>query len=315
MEQLAFADVLVLNKIDLVSEEEAAALEGRIRRMNAVARVHRASRANVPLGAVLEVGGFDLRRALSIDPAFLADQDHAHDASVSSVGIHAEGDVDRRKLERWLSGLLRENGADIFRIEGDPRGEGDREPLRIPERPHALRRQRGPAVGRQAPRERSRLHWPEPRSRRSQRGILAMPRVTEGGPAGRDGACLDGGRGRVRDRALGVSRRTIGGCRRRLGGARRSRALGAWSNAKGPRLGLRRRSGERARLLCVGEAAGGGLCLRAGGGVPRSLSVDAGAASCDAPGRRRRRAGASGAPPETRPRRPCRARAVSRAPQ
>lgn len=69
--QIAFADVLILNKTDLVSPGELDALEARIRKMNAAARVHRARHADVPLSAVLDVGGFNLSRATGIDPGFL----------------------------------------------------------------------------------------------------------------------------------------------------------------------------------------------------------------------------------------------------
>lgn len=69
--QIAFADVIVLNKTDLVSDDELAAVERRIRAMNAVARTHRAVNAQVALDAVLEVGGFDLDRALAAKPTFL----------------------------------------------------------------------------------------------------------------------------------------------------------------------------------------------------------------------------------------------------
>jgi G3E family GTPase len=69
--QIAFADVMILNKADLVPAADLDALEARVRRMNAAAKVHRATNADVPLAAVLEVGGFNLSRATEIDPAFL----------------------------------------------------------------------------------------------------------------------------------------------------------------------------------------------------------------------------------------------------
>jgi G3E family GTPase len=72
--QVAFADVIVLNKADLVSDEQLASLESRVRGMNAMARIvrgDRASRAAVPIGAVLGLGGFDLQRALEYQPTFL----------------------------------------------------------------------------------------------------------------------------------------------------------------------------------------------------------------------------------------------------
>jgi G3E family GTPase len=70
-EQIAFADVLILNKTDLVSERELAQLEQRVRRMNSMAKVLRARDADLPISAVLDVGGFDLDRAVAAKPTFL----------------------------------------------------------------------------------------------------------------------------------------------------------------------------------------------------------------------------------------------------
>jgi G3E family GTPase len=70
-EQIAFADVIVLNKTDLVPPADVARLEDRIRAMNAMARIHRSQMADVPLDRVLQVGGFDLERALATKPTFL----------------------------------------------------------------------------------------------------------------------------------------------------------------------------------------------------------------------------------------------------
>ena len=71
MKQLAFADVIILNKTDLVTPAELDSLEARIRRINAVARIHRAHNCDVPLNRVLDVGGFNLGRATELDPKFL----------------------------------------------------------------------------------------------------------------------------------------------------------------------------------------------------------------------------------------------------
>ncbi|WP_437590353.1 CobW family GTP-binding protein [Sorangium sp. So ce1000] len=244
-EQVAFADVIVLNKTDLVTERELDALERRLRGMNTLARVLRATNADVPIADVLGVGGFDLDRALAQKPAFLEPEypfewtgafdleegdhelvlepgpdetmdvvvlpleaavdpgardaaeravrvwaepparvapgerlglgerpsrlalrvqgtmrfrltapkrgryglylqhlpsefrarlesggvveptasreftaAHSHDEQVSSVGIHLEGALDRERLTRWVSELLREKGTDIFRMKG-----------------------------------------------------------------------------------------------------------------------------------------------------------------------------------------------------
>ena len=246
VQQIAFADVILLNKTDLVEEPELSRLLARIRTVNAVAKVHPTVRAELPLPIVLDVGGFDLDRALTERATFLepeypfewmgvyeleagvhelllsdgpdasmniallplsdltliedkvfaervaalflnknaikiaevplrpAEQArkldlsqrgikklevqipesdvyvlvtehlpsefqlsvdspigkqtpraertfgraHQHDATVSSVGIHAEGEVDRERLQTFLGQLLREKGVDIFRMKG-----------------------------------------------------------------------------------------------------------------------------------------------------------------------------------------------------
>ncbi|WP_324700938.1 GTP-binding protein (plasmid) [Pantoea agglomerans] len=70
-EQIAFADVILLNKTDLASEEELTVLEGRIRNMNALARLHRTVNAEIDIPTVLDIGGFDLKRILQERPRFL----------------------------------------------------------------------------------------------------------------------------------------------------------------------------------------------------------------------------------------------------
>ena len=71
MKQIAFADVILLNKTDLVSPAALAALEKRIHGINAVAKIHRTQNADIPIAKVLNVGGFNLDRAVEVDPQFL----------------------------------------------------------------------------------------------------------------------------------------------------------------------------------------------------------------------------------------------------
>ena len=70
-EQIAFADVLVLNKTDLANAEALDRLETRLRDMNRMARVVRSERANVPVDTVLHLGAFDLDQVLERRPTFL----------------------------------------------------------------------------------------------------------------------------------------------------------------------------------------------------------------------------------------------------
>jgi G3E family GTPase len=128
-EQIAFADVVLLNKIDLVSPEALEAVEQRIRRMNSQARIFRTHKSRHPLEELLHIRAFDLKRALTIDPGFLGDEPHEHDTSVSSVGIEVQGDADPKKLNTWLGRLLREQGTDIYRMKGIISVKGRQEQL------------------------------------------------------------------------------------------------------------------------------------------------------------------------------------------
>src|SRR6201999_4294365 len=82
-EQIAFADQIVLNKTDLVSEDDLRMIEARLRRMNPMAPVHRAERSGLPLDASLGRGGFDLDRIIELEPEFLnpahGEAGHVHD--------------------------------------------------------------------------------------------------------------------------------------------------------------------------------------------------------------------------------------------
>jgi len=105
-EQIAFADVILLNRTDLVSELDLAALETRIRAMNAMAKVYRTRDAAVDMDAILGVNAFDLNRALEIDPDFLGEDAHEHDETVGSIALVEAGE------------LLRTQGPNIFRMKG-----------------------------------------------------------------------------------------------------------------------------------------------------------------------------------------------------
>ena len=118
VEQVAFADKIVLNKIDLVDAEHLDRVTRRLHAINAPVEILPAEHAQVPLAAILDVGAFDLRRVLADDPTFLTDTEHQHDLTVTSVGIDLVGELDLDRVNAWLSTLLREKGADIFRSKG-----------------------------------------------------------------------------------------------------------------------------------------------------------------------------------------------------
>ncbi len=118
VEQLAFADRILLNKVDLVDAATLAEVERRIRTINATAEIIPTQMSAVDLDRILGVGAFDLNRVLETEPTFLDDTDHQHDQSVTSVGIEMEGAVSVEKLNDWLGWLLSTKGTDIFRMKG-----------------------------------------------------------------------------------------------------------------------------------------------------------------------------------------------------
>ena len=119
LEQLAFADRIVLNKIDLADDDELSEVESRIQEVNPLAPIIRTQHGKVNRDAILDVGAFSLDRVLADDPEFLdPDAEHQHDLTVTSVGIEVEGDLDLERLNDWLGNLLRTKGTDIFRSKG-----------------------------------------------------------------------------------------------------------------------------------------------------------------------------------------------------
>ncbi len=119
VEQIAFADVVLLNKIDLVSSDELLNLEARIRHINPWTKILRTERCATSLERLLGQHAFDLERILEIEPDFLeSDHAHEHDEKVTSVSLRSRHPLDRDRFEDWFSTLLREQGQDILRSKG-----------------------------------------------------------------------------------------------------------------------------------------------------------------------------------------------------
>ena len=137
--QIAFADVIVLNKTDLVEPAELREVEARIRAINPYAKLHKTQRCAVPLDAVLERNAFNLDRILEIEPDFLVEDDHGHhdhhdhdhhdhghghglkhyhDEDMQSVAMAHDGEVDPQKFMPWLNDLVQREGGKILRSKG-----------------------------------------------------------------------------------------------------------------------------------------------------------------------------------------------------
>jgi G3E family GTPase len=150
--QIAFADVILLNKTDLVSADELRDVEGRIRAINPYAKLHRTERAQIPLAEVLDRNAFDLDRILDIEPEFLETEDehdhhhdghahghdhhhdhdhghhhhahgrkglkHYHDEEMQSVSLRADKPLDADKFFPWVQNLVQTEGPNILRCKG-----------------------------------------------------------------------------------------------------------------------------------------------------------------------------------------------------
>ncbi|MBS7545344.1 CobW family GTP-binding protein [Ancylobacter oerskovii] len=117
--QIAFADVILLNKTDLVSEEELKDVELRIRAINPFARIHRTQRSDIAIDKVLGQGAFDLDRITAIDPDFLeGGHKHFHDEDMRSVSFTSDLPLDPDKFFPWIQELTQREGPNILRSKG-----------------------------------------------------------------------------------------------------------------------------------------------------------------------------------------------------
>jgi G3E family GTPase len=150
--QIAFADVILINKTDLVTADELAEVEARIRGINPYARVHKTERAKIALSEVLERNAFDLDRILDIEPEFLEgdgqnhdhhhhDHDHGHghdhhhdhdhkhahshgglkhyhDEDMQSISLRSDKPLNPDKFFPWVQDLVQKEGPNILRCKG-----------------------------------------------------------------------------------------------------------------------------------------------------------------------------------------------------
>jgi G3E family GTPase len=135
--QIGFADIILLNKTDLVTPEELREVELRIRAINPYAKIHRTERCDVPIQSLLGQGAFDLQRILEIEPQFLAgehhhDHDHHdghghhhnggskhyHDEEMQSLSLRSDKPLDPDKFLPWINDLVAKEGPKILRCKG-----------------------------------------------------------------------------------------------------------------------------------------------------------------------------------------------------
>lgn len=119
VEQIAFADRIMLNKIDLVDEGQLQLVESRIKSINNFAPIFRTQNSLIEPKELINIGSFDLDRTLEMDPEFLdTESEHEHDQRVTSTSARFEGELNVNKLDRWIGELMRDKGEDLFRYKG-----------------------------------------------------------------------------------------------------------------------------------------------------------------------------------------------------
>jgi G3E family GTPase len=119
VEQVAFADRMILNKIDLVVEDDIARVEKRLKSMNASAPIIRTEKSAVSADLILDLHAFDLKKTIEMDPEFLnTENEHEHDRTVSSVSIVEKRPLDLDAVQRWFNYLLVNRGTDLYRMKG-----------------------------------------------------------------------------------------------------------------------------------------------------------------------------------------------------
>jgi len=117
-EQIAFADIILLNKSDLVSQNELAIVERRVRSINAYAKLHHTQKCEIDVEELLGRGAFDLDRILELEPEFLNEDHHDHDDDIQSYSFETNQPLIHEKFQRWISGLVASKGRDILRSKG-----------------------------------------------------------------------------------------------------------------------------------------------------------------------------------------------------
>ncbi|MEA3087665.1 MAG: hypothetical protein QOC89_5362 [Paraburkholderia sp.] len=119
-EQVAFADVILINKLDLIAQDELIALERTIRSLNPSAAIITSTRSQIRADALLGMRRFSLPTLLAIEPDLLDEgaHDHEHDTSIQSCALVEKGDLDATRFNRWINELVQQQGQQLMRMKG-----------------------------------------------------------------------------------------------------------------------------------------------------------------------------------------------------
>lgn len=118
-DQVGFADVIILNKTDLVAPEKLNEVEKMIRGINGVSKIFKTQKCSLPISEVLGIGAFDLQDRVKIDPSILEEfHDHSHDDEIQSIYIEEKRPLDLDKLNSFMALLVNELGEQVLRSKG-----------------------------------------------------------------------------------------------------------------------------------------------------------------------------------------------------
>ncbi len=162
-DQIAFADVIILNKTDLVTPAALKDVLAQLRAINRTARIIETERAAAPIEELLDIGAFDLNRITQISPDFLPkdaahnhdhdhdhnhdhnhdhdhghhepasahEHNHIHDSGILSVSLYEDAPLDAARFDSWLQEYLAQNGKDVLRFKGILHIKGSPLPLAV----------------------------------------------------------------------------------------------------------------------------------------------------------------------------------------
>jgi G3E family GTPase len=117
-EQVAFADIILINKIDLVSSKDIARVKQQIWELNPIAKIYQTEHSSIDLSLILGTKAFDLEAKLEVDPSFLEDLAHENDAAIGSLALTSDRPIDMNKFMLWMNDLAQEKGEDLYRTKG-----------------------------------------------------------------------------------------------------------------------------------------------------------------------------------------------------
>ena len=118
-EQVAFADIILLNKTDLVDADKLNTVKAKISSLNRMAKVIETVKSQVPIADVLDRGAFDLSRVLEFEPGLLDEEDdHEHDENIISISLKTDNPIEPEKFSNWIRGFITDRGVDVLRTKG-----------------------------------------------------------------------------------------------------------------------------------------------------------------------------------------------------